>query len=322
MADYYTGMWTLLNAIKSKFLEYQSTTLSSIKTYKLGIMPPRPAFPAISILPVSERLYSPKSDGTYRSDKVVNIEIYHKGLKLEDVSRTNRDMIDYVKDVLYDNYRLKYGGEYASYDTVIDVEIISEPQNFKDSIIMKSTIPITCKTFEQITKGNVTTSIEESDGKDLLDEIYSTIDAYSFTNAQKKIGRGTVPPTILYPSIYVVENTNFPERYEAGIDRPNSMFSISVFEKMLDKEYLLRNLITTIDDVKTCLFNNQRFSNKVRTSWVQSVDYGFFTAGETLLYSANVNLFCWKWDKVRLYDRWFIRSGVVQNVMVQDISST
>jgi len=281
-------MSTLLTAIKNRILVYQDGTLSSVRTYKRGVLPPIPRFPAIAILPIRETFTSPRSGGVYRSDREVNIEIYTKGMKTDNLMRECIDLSEYVKDVLKNEFQLNDDGLKNSYDTVIGNQVYGEPQPFRNAIVQKCTIPITCRGFETLPATTFSSDLEEVTPKDLLDEVYDAIVAYAYTKTVKTKRKAVMPPVARYPAISVLEDFDEPERARAGVDRPVRRFTVAVFEKQLDKEVLLNNLLSVTEDVKDCLQENHRWNDKCENSWVTSVEYGSYNSGNTILYSAYV----------------------------------
>lgn len=298
MPDYYTNMSTLLTAIKNRLLAYQSTTLSSVKTYKRGVLPPLPSFPAIAVLPIRETLHSARSGGDYRADREINIEIYTKALGTANSLRDNMDIVDAVKDILKTEFQMDDSGK-ATYDAVMQTHILGEPQPFRNTLVQKCTIPVMCRSLESCaTGGTFSTTITDNSAKSVLDEVYDAINAYSYTKNVKVKAKATLPPCMDYPSVHVLEDTDFPDRYEAGIDQPNRGFTVACFNRQLDKEALLDNLLIVVEDVKDCLQETPRWSNKARNSWVTGVEYGTYPLEKGALYGAFVTMMLWAWDTV------------------------
>ena len=290
-------MSTLLTTVKTRLLAYQGSTLSKVKTWKRGILPPLPTFPAIAVLPIRETLSSPRSGGVYRNDREINIEIYTKGLGTADVLRECMDITTAVKDILKTEFHMVDTDE-TTYDVVMQTHILGEPQPFKNSLVQKCTIPIVCRSLESCTTTSPTTTITDASSKDLLDAVYTAVNSYAFTNTVKKIDRATLPPCMAYPSIHILEDTDFQERYEAGVDRPTRRFVLACFNKQLDKEVLLDNLLAVVEEVKDCMQENSRWGNMARNSWVETIEYGTYPLEKGALYGAFVNMLVWAWDTV------------------------
>jgi len=281
-------MSTLLTAIKNRLLAYQDGTLLSVKTYKRGVLPPIPNFPAVVVLPIRETLKSPRSGGNYRNDREINIEIYTYGLKTDNILRTCIDLSDAVKDILKNEFKMNDAALNNTYDTVIGNQIYGEPQPFRNAIVQKCTIPIMCRSFESLPIATFSPTLTEVTPKDLLDEIYDEISAYTYTKTVKIKRKAVMPPMSSYPAICVVEDMDEPERSRSGVDRPLRRFTVAIFEKQLDKEVLLDNLLSIVENVKDCLQENHRWNDKCENSWVGSVEYGSYMSGNTILYSAYV----------------------------------
>jgi len=306
MADHYTNMSDLLTALKERLLLYQTSTLSAVKTWKRGVLPPIPTFPALAILPVNEALSSPRSGGAYRCDRELLIEIYTKGLTPEKIMKSNLEIVEAVKDVLKTEYELDHNAIKRTYDLVMDTHTLGEPYPFKNSIVQKSTIPVICRSLEKFPTmsardtGRFDTSITDSNPSDLMDKVLGVLSSYgSYTKAPKVQRKGTLPPCMSYPSLHVLEDTDRKERYAAGVDRPNRIFTIALFNRQLDKEVLLNTLMTLTEEVKDCLQENPKFGNRCSNSWIPTVDYGTFNTESGPLYGVFITLLTWGWDPVR-----------------------
>ena len=291
-------MSDLMTAIKNRLLDYQNSDLKAVKTYQRGVLPPIPQFPAIAVLPVRETLSAPRSGGVCRNDRELSIEIYEKGLKSSVNLRTAMDIADAIKDILKDKFRMEEKGTENTYDLYMDTQTIGEPQPFRNSMLQKITIPVVCRSLESLPSASSSTKIKDASQKDLLDEIFNRIDWYKFSKAIKTKKKATLPPCMGYPSIHVLEDTDIRDRTEAALDMPTREFTIAIFNKQLDKEVLLDDLITIVEDTKDCLQENSKFNNKCRNSWIPTIEYGSYTTDRGILYSAFVILQTWCWDPV------------------------
>ena len=69
-----------LTDIKTVLLTYQNTTLSDLRTYKRGCLPPMPSFPALAILPEKEKIIRRRSNGQQVVERDILIEVYAKAV--------------------------------------------------------------------------------------------------------------------------------------------------------------------------------------------------------------------------------------------------
>lgn len=236
-------MKTVLTAIKTNLLSFQTTTLSNVKTFKKGVLPPIPVYPAIAFFPSREILTGYQNAGVHRVDLEIDIEVYTKNLKTQDAVRDALDIINAVKDIAKSKKEWPYNSENTCYDTGIGNETLGEPIPYRNAVIQRAVLPIVCRTKATLPAQLSSATGQQTTSKDLMDTIFSTLSSDANLNAIKTKVKGTIPPVPAFPALAVLEDTERHPRETAGFDLPTRTFSIAIFDKLLDKEPLLDRLL-------------------------------------------------------------------------------
>ena len=286
MPDYYSNMSTTLDNLKTVVLKYQNTTLSTVKTYKRGVLPPIPVYPAIAILPVNEEFGIPRSGGIIPVKRNIVIEVYIKHLKESTRVSNCNTITDEIVDILKTEHQLDDSGK-AAWDTQVS-NVTYGDSPYKNDILRRGTVQLQTKSFQTLPSNYETVAISDKDQSDIITAIYDYINGYSFTDTIRTIKKGIIPPTPAFPAIYVTDNTETHMRYETGADDPRRVFSVTTFVKQLDKEAMLNSLLRVTEDLKTLLWTNQRLANKAKNSYITGVEYGSYIAQNNALYSSEI----------------------------------
>ncbi len=298
MANYYTTMSDLLTAIKNTLLTYQTSTLSSVKTYKRGVLPPVPVFPAVAILPVSETFGKPRSNKIVPVYREVLIEVYTKHLNQDTQVSQNYDITEAIRNILKYDLRLVDGNtDKSSFDIFVDVSSYGDIQ-YSNSIIRRSSFSVKVSSYETLPTSINNTTISEETSKNILTVLHSKIAAYTFTDNIAHIKKEVMPPTPTFPSIYVYTDKEEQDRFGAGLDSINRNFIITVVQKQLPKEQLLNTLFRIVDNLKVLLWTNNRLDNTLRYSYIDSIEYNSMGSANNMMYGADINFITFGYDEL------------------------
>ena len=242
-------------------LKDNNSTISSIKTYKKGVLPPLPVFPALSVLPISESYNYNYSNGKYRVNREVNLEIYIKSISLKNAREQLRDLIENVKTILTENYTI----EGLVDDLHLRTLDFDDPLSFGDSILQRGVITINGFTYENKPSDRLSdSSISEATENQIIDELKDMFitykdDATYPLNTIKSLNVQTIAPQVAFPAV-LIAGSLASQRYReyTGLDVLDMTCEISVFTKLVDKDYALYTNLDIAENIKR---NLQRVAN-------------------------------------------------------------
>ena len=105
MPTYETTMKDLLTSIKT--MAKTDSDFSGIQTWKRGILPPMPTFPAFTVLPIRETFPRIYAGGRYHVERDVAIDVYVKGLESEVIAERVMDWAEEIKELVQADRRWK-----------------------------------------------------------------------------------------------------------------------------------------------------------------------------------------------------------------------
>jgi hypothetical protein len=287
-----TTMNDLLTAIKYNILRGQSTTFSTVKTYKKGILPPIPVFPAITITPEREFPFKFYSNKAYKVVRKIRLDVYGKGYDLKNCHIHTIELIKSLKDLAISFYRWPdSGGTDQCYNTEMESEILGEPIPYKNRYIQKCSLTINCYSWEALPDQDFADTSTEESADDFLSTVYDKVSSYKNTTLAKvkTIVKGVTPPIPVYPAIVVAENIETNIHYEAGRDRLDREFEVVVYHKLLDKEGILTRVINEVENLKTIIHTNPRWDGKSVWTRITDITYGMYIDENSHLYSAVIS---------------------------------
>lgn len=239
-----------------EILKDNSSDISEIKTYKKGVLPPLPAFPALSILPQSETFSYQYSGGKYRVAKEVELQLYLKGLSLKVIKESLRSLIKRITRILTDNYTLSG----TLYDLYLESQGFQDPLVLTNSIIQSATIRIIGYSFE-FKPTNIASdeSLKHLDENKVISEIKELFIRYKNSieyplSTIKSLNLQTIGPQSNFPAVLIAGSLDSPRvRTFTGLDTLELRCEISIFTKLLDKNYALYSNLDLVENIKRVL---------------------------------------------------------------------
>lgn len=283
----------LLSAIKYNLKLYKTTTLSKVKTYKKGILPPIPIYPAVAILPEDEYYFGFGSKKKYKAIRRIRFDIYGHGYDLGNTYTNTMEITNAIKNIVTTKHQwTDSSGNDQCYNTFKEEEIFGEPYPFKNRYLQKSSVTISCYSFECLPTQILSVTPVEETAEDFLTTLYDKVKSYKSTTLShiKSFAKGITPPLSTYPAVVVSENTETPIQYEAGRSRLERTFDIVVYHKLLDKEGILERVLKEVENVKEIVFTNPKWDGKAVWTIIDGVDYGVFINENSYLYAAYVTI--------------------------------
>jgi hypothetical protein len=293
---YTTTMSTLLTAIKTR-LQAQSG-LSGIKTWKRGILPPLPVFPALAILPMQEVLFQPMSDGTYWVDRTLRLDVWMKRYESTEKALTDAmNLMATVKTAIRTEYEWPVSGVAQCTETLYGEEEIGEGRDWgKATFVQPVMLELTCRSKEAYPTVTVTKTTQEVATRPFVDHVVSVLDGYRSTTLaalRAPVTGHTILPiaTRRFPVITVTEDTErLTHDYAAGIDAANRELVIHVFTQLLDKETMLNDNLSLVEAVKDICQSTYAWGGRCVTSEITQIRYGQDL--DAMLYHTTLTLAC------------------------------
>jgi len=245
--------------ILQKIKLYLQSDLTGINTWKLGILPPVPVFPAIAILPTSENTVKYLSSGQRTTRRVYDLEIHTKGLSVEAVEKKNYELVNKLEELLRTNLN------YNLRDTILDLVIGSpvsqvQPTSIDSSQFICTSI-LKVETFSKnyianrlVGKTDLNSdTTNESASYTLLLKLFNflkvlrTVPVTTYGLADVVVlEKNEIPATAKLPAVLVIQPDYDVNRKWAGMDSQNKRLEIKVLTRAVPQEaQLLQNLDIT-----------------------------------------------------------------------------
>jgi len=289
LGNFSTNMKTLLTSIKDSLKA--DSDFANINTWKRGVMPPEPAFPAISVVPLRERKTEHFAGGMYHVERDVALNVFVKSLNPREALGDAMDWIEEMKEHVQANYQWSE----TAMDTRMGAEQFGEPESWtKAAMVQPAALPLTVISKEWLYANDTTTTISEGSARALGDYINTTLKASALlTNiSQSNFYWKVVPPIPRLPALCLVENTETFMRTWAGADEPIRAFVISLWTKLLDREQMLDDNLDIVEDVKDVIQANHTWGGRCRYSDIVGIIFGERITEEVALYSSSIQLLC------------------------------
>jgi len=250
--------------------------IDSIKTFKKGVLPPSPVFPAISISPIRETFSYQYSNSKYRIMREVRLDLYFKSMNMLTARENLRRMTSNIRDVLTDNFTIND----RLYDLYIKVEDFDSPIMVGDSVIQSVSISLNGFCFDYKPDDiEIPISIVESKGNDIITQLKNLFinkkDHLNYPlNTIKSLSMQTLSPQLIFPAVLIAGPLNSDRmRNFTGMDSLNTICEISVFTKLLDKDYSLYSNLDITQNIRKVLEISDDLGGYLINSQVLTVDY-------------------------------------------------
>lgn len=289
MGNFSTNMKTLLTSIKDSLKA--DSDFANINTWKRGVMPPEPAFPAISVVPLRERKTEHCAGGMYQVERDVALNVFVKSLNPREALEDAMDWIEEMKEHVQANYQWSE----TAMDTRMGAEQFGEPESWtKAAMVQPAALPLTVISKEWLYANDTTTTISEGSARSLGDYINTTLKESALLTDinQSAFYWKVIPPIPRLPALCLVENTETFLRTWAGADEPIRAFVITAWEKLLARETMLDNVLDLVEAVKDVVQENHTWGGRCIYSDIVEVIFGEHVTEEIALYSASLQMIC------------------------------
>jgi hypothetical protein len=258
---------TTLTDVKNTLLGYQTTTLDMIKTFKRGVLPISPAFPAIAVLPYSEFIESRRSNGEQVIKKDIVLEVYSKSMKREEALGEVENILNAIKNIGQAEISSKWNT--TCFDFTMSSETYQHMNINSSTLLVVGLMPMSFldKVTIPIASVKKASTMAETDSKTLIDAIHSvfltyrTDATYSLADVNY-IGKQNIPALPNFPAITIIETPLKRERNWTSVDTVSRQFDISIWTQLVDKEQSLNKNLSLTETVKSIL--------EIENEWINS----------------------------------------------------
>jgi len=158
----------LLIQIHKTFVENRDR-VSTLKTFKNGVLPPLPAFPAMAILPIRDDFNYAYSGGKYKVQREYELQIIVKSLKKREATDEVQKLMDGCIRIITDNSTFND----LCFDTYAESHDMQDAIERVNSVLAIGTIKLLCYSFEyKPSRAQRATRLYQSGSTHLLSQIY------------------------------------------------------------------------------------------------------------------------------------------------------
>lgn len=284
----------LIIQVHKTFVENRDK-ISTLKTFKNGILPPLPVYPAMAILPKRDDFNYRYSGGKYKVARELELQIITKSLKKRDAKDEVQSLMDGCIRIIRDNPTFND----LCYDTWAESHDLEDPIERSDSVLSVGTIKMICYSFEyKPTRASRSVKLYEAGSTHLLSQIYDLFQYHKNDldypmRALKQFHVQTMSPKVLFPSAILSEIIGGRERTFSGIDTVSREVRLEIFTKMLDKDFALFSNLDLIENAKRIIQLDSTLGGAAIDSEIDNISY-FRLQDDTLglLYNSIITTIC------------------------------
>jgi len=264
----------ILLELKRVLVSEQVRKLNSVRTFKLGVLPPQPTFPAINIMPDSESYEYTLPGGKYKVLRNYLIEVFSRHRSPAEAMNQTRDLVGLIKQVVKENIRVN--------DQSIDVEIFprvfEETITFQGQFLQAGTIPIRAHSYEFMPENRLeANTLVPTTSSELIGIIHRTLDYHrsqppplSLRNIVQ-IEKSRIPPVANFPALTVIEPQLDQNREYAGLDAGDRLFELTIWTRLLDKDPMLLEALDILEVIKDIVQIHHMWEGRSMLSRILSV---------------------------------------------------
>ncbi len=239
----------LINTMKKVLLSFRDRELKGINTWKRGVLPPMPAFPAMTIMPERVDFEYTHSGGKYTARWLINVEFFARHRSPEEAM----EQVRYYSGVTKHLFKEFFQWDGLAIDSEVHPKEYEELIPFQGQYMQMGAVPIEIITYEdQPTNRETLTEFRWTDSTDLIQVIFDRLtrqknESVMSLKPVKQFYRSQIPPIPAYPAVTLIEPITNNERVYTALDANTRIFEASVFTHLLDQE---QNLDLNLDLVE------------------------------------------------------------------------
>ena len=274
-------MKDLLTGIKDLYKDYRSvkgTSLSSMATFKRGVLGSIVTYPAITCFPVREIIIQRRSDHVQIVERTVNTEVYVKSHSPESSERALLNYENRIRSIYYDsshadNYKMTTdeGSDQVFNFEIERYELLNDDQDVVQGLI----IPIKYYSLEDAQSYTISAQIEE-ETLDFGDQFRTVFKADSNLANVQFFFNNIIPPIPLTAGSAICIKERFSQdlKKELGRDTEKREFHIYVWTKLSPYEGSLDLHLDTVENLKDTLQENCMWGGRSYYSYIDRIEHG------------------------------------------------
>lgn len=288
MAEYFTDMKDLLFNMESTLKAYQNTDLDFINTWKVGVLPSIPAFPALVLLPQSEIVLKRLSNQKRYVERSVLVELY---LLDFDTSRLYENLVEKsetVFNILQDKfYILNEDKERTCYSFELTNIDFSDRGPWGNKMLQKARFIFKGRSWETITRTR-TVDMIYCTPRELLDHVYDQLDADKADLQIGKVHKGVIEPTGKFPLVSVSVERRADEK-DTGQDFQRPDLNFLLYSYLTPRTNSLTQLLKITDLTLDWLATHSFWGGRAVDTYLNRVDYDVYTTKKQFLYTSLIS---------------------------------
>lgn len=296
-----TNTKTILTDLKSLAIKYsdgtKGTGLSTIKTFKRGVLGPNTIFPSMTFSPISESIIG-GYNGKYKLEHRIDTEIFTKSGRQKDAKEKCMELSRTWQNVFRDssntdNYQLKDG---SGNQTIYNFQIGQPEDSVYDldegeTQLIRCMIPMGLRSFTDFPSGRIDSDFDtETAGiYDVSEQIHTKLKADSDLNYVKFTFGHHQPPFTVGNGVVVsvVDSTENTEKFPTSHHEQERNINILVWSKTSPFERNLDINLETVDHIRDLVFTYPRWSGKGYRSRINGTTFGIDE--DRLLYQSIID---------------------------------
>lgn len=282
----------ILDQIKTDLLAYQNGTLSGIKTWKRGVLPPNPLFPALTIIPIREIHDNRMAGGDYDSNRDFEIQVYCKSKRMKDATDNAKAFGVAIVDIIKTDFHWQ--------NLCIDSEVtgpnLGDPIELIDTNIAVSTVALTTTSRETLPTDRDATSNTRYTSKQIIDELRIVFQGYYDNPAGAldlsdigAIHKSVFPTVAKFPALTISAPSMDNDRTFAGADTEVQNLQVGVWTKLMDKEVQLDSNLDIAEVVKQILQKRGKWGY---LNTIDTIEYDIDQIAVGNVYHTQFNWMC------------------------------
>ena len=295
--QYQTTMKSLLTDAKRVLVDksnQKDSALGEVKTFKRGVLPPVPWFPAVALLPVNETVERVYSGGKYVVRRELSFDVWCRSYKFKEAEKDCIRVLTDARDVLEDNYKLPGSdGNETTVDIWFGTQELADAEPFQKGFLQSATMRIAFSSQEDVPSARkIVVDLKQNTPKEMLSLIFNTVKEYggSLLSDVVKFHEVAVPPIPLFPAVAVVEADVAGSHYETGRDESSRRFMLWVWTKLLDKEVNLDRNLDVVEMVKDVVQIEYRWGGYAKDTVLNNIAYGQMPLDNYSVYATGVEI--------------------------------
>lgn len=273
----------LSQAIKDTLLQYQNSELAAVKTWKRGVLPPTPTFPACAVMPQRCLIY-----GDYNRRKQLewefSLEFFARHTDPRVAIETATELAQAAKMVMKQHFKLGAISGDPSSTNVVDTELqptytesISQPPG---QYMQMAVVPLRITQYEAL-PDNVQVPVEAgfTDNVELVRFIQTRLENWARYKGLPNLGqvslfaRSVAPPVAKFPAVTVIENQHNHHRELTGLDIVNRTYDFSVYTNLLPQEVNFDLNLALVDQLVKVLWIDYAWGGRAELTDVEEIQF-------------------------------------------------